>query len=63
MHICLLQIYDYASLYIDLPLIIGRGHVLQSCLNKDRLFHHAYVIHSAMPCLHVLLVPEWCMNC
>jgi hypothetical protein len=42
----------------DLSLIIGYGYVTQCCLNKDTIFHHAYVIHSAVPCLHVLLVPE-----
>jgi hypothetical protein len=40
MYACLLQIHDYASLFIYFimihPLIIGHGYVLQRCLNKDR---------------------------
>jgi hypothetical protein len=43
--------------YHDLSMIIGHGYVLQCVLNKDR-FYHAYVIHSAMPGLHALSVPE-----
>jgi hypothetical protein len=43
--------------YHDLSLIIGHGYVLQRCLNKDR-FHHAYIIHSAMPYLHASSVPK-----
>jgi hypothetical protein len=44
--------------YYDLFLIIGHGHVLQYYLNKDRFFHHAYIMHSAMPCLHVYQFPN-----
>jgi hypothetical protein len=44
--------------YHDLPSIIGHGYVLQCRLNKDRFFHHAYVIHSAVPRLHALSVPK-----
>jgi hypothetical protein len=43
--------------------MIGHGHVTQCYLNKDRFSHHPYVIHSVVPCLHVLLVPEWCTIC
>jgi hypothetical protein len=36
--------------YYDLSLIIGHGYVLQCCLDKDQFFHHAYIMHSAIPC-------------
>jgi hypothetical protein len=61
MHACLLPIYNHASpllIYYDLSLKIGHDHVLQCCLDKDRFFHHAYVMHSAISFLHVLELPN-----
>jgi hypothetical protein len=45
--------------YYELTLTIGHGYVLQCCSNKDQFF----IMHSAIPCLHVLSAPECCSDC
>jgi hypothetical protein len=58
MHAYLLKIHVHASLYHVLPLLIGHGCMLYCCLYKDQIFHHAYVIHSAVFYSYALLFPN-----
>jgi hypothetical protein len=62
MHACLLHISNYAVtlfvLIVIYPRKIGHDHV-QAMLFKQRLiFCHAYDIHSAISCFHVLKLPN-----
>jgi hypothetical protein len=61
MHARLLQIYDHASLLFNLSCFIldNRSWIRTIMLFKYRpIFRHAYVIHSAVFCLHALSIPE-----
>jgi hypothetical protein len=61
MHAYLLQIHDDASLLFNLSCFIldNRSWLRAVTLFKERpIFHHAYVIHSTVLCLHALSNPE-----
>jgi murein endopeptidase len=61
MHACLLQIYNHASLlfiYCNLSSKIGHDHVRPMLFKQRPIFHHAYVMHSAISCFHVLELPN-----
>jgi murein endopeptidase len=61
MHACLPQIYNHVPLlfiYCNLSSKIGHDHVRAMLFKQRPIFHHAYVMHSAIPCLHVLKLPN-----
>jgi hypothetical protein len=62
MHACLLHIYSHAfTLFIFICYLsskIGRDHVQLTLFKQGLIFCHAYVIHSAISCFHVLKLPN-----
>jgi hypothetical protein len=55
MHTCLFQVYNHAFGLCILVLSskIGHDHVRAMLFKQRPIFHHAYVMHSAISCFHV----------
>jgi murein endopeptidase len=61
MHACLLQINNHVSLlliYCNLSSKVGHDHVRAMLLKQRPIFRHAYIMHSAISCFHVLELPN-----
>jgi hypothetical protein len=58
MHACLLHIYNHAfALFIFIVIYLQKSVMTsreKSLLKQRPIFRHAYIMHSAIPCFHVL---------
>jgi hypothetical protein len=62
MHACFFHIYNHAFtlfvLIVIYPRKIGYDYVQATPFKQRSIFRHAYVMHSAISCFHVLKLPN-----